>query len=66
MTNEEKFHRIYLDLSGDGGGVLLIDVYNERGKYTDVCGTITTHGNTNVQACGTFWIVEMNGGKNDR
>lgn len=60
MTNEEKFRRIQLDLSGDGG-VLLIDTYNERGKYTDVCGTLTIMGNTNLQRCGTFLVVEKNG-----
>lgn len=40
------------------GQTLLIDFYNCNWRYTDICPTVTASGNTCVNRCGTYLVVE--------
>lgn len=38
---------------------IVVDIYNKKQIDSNVCGTITAHGNASPTTCGTFGIVEQ-------
>jgi len=36
----------------------LLDVYNNKMRDDECCGTLTTNGNTSFRKCGTFGVIE--------
>lgn len=38
----------------------LVDLYNSRIRKDELCGTITSNGNTSSTHCGTFGVIEKN------